>query len=67
MGRSDTPAAARRFEDAYRRIGARVGSGSLDPADARWFVLAREVTARRAHAQWLEQGAPRRRSSDRPT
>jgi len=65
MERSDRNAAARRFEDAYRNVDAQVSSGGLDPEDARWFMLARQVTARRAHERWVRHGAPHRRSTDR--
>ena len=56
---------ARRFEDAYRRVDQQVAGGQLDPEDARWQILARQVTARRAHEAWLQSGAPRRRVGDR--
>jgi hypothetical protein len=65
MERSGDNATTRRFEDAYRRVDQQVYSGSIDPEDARWYLLAQQFRAQRAHERWLRHGAPRRRETDR--
>jgi uncharacterized protein RhaS with RHS repeats len=55
----------RRFEDAYQRVDEQVNAGRIEAEDARWQILSQTFRARHAREEWLRQGAPMRRASDR--
>jgi hypothetical protein len=57
-------APARRFQDIHSQVEHRVTAGEVDPEEARWFLLGRQLVAQHRHEDWLRSGAPRRRAGD---
>jgi hypothetical protein len=56
---------ARRVQDIHSRVERLVTAGKVDPDEARWYLLGRQIVAQHRHESWLRCGAPRRRASDR--
>jgi hypothetical protein len=55
----------RRVEDIHSTVERLVTDGKVDPDQARWYLLGRQIVAQHQHESWRRDGAPRRRAGDR--